>query len=144
VIQSNVTLKNRHKSKTDYLILDRKKWDFEIRIILIQIKCFEQLAHGFHMETVPKPRVPCAKYVFHVSFTCGHMYFCTCEIRVVFCKCKNNTQDASVHAWLMMCSYVQHPYLATFWQCTLPFKKKFESVKCFWKYLGLTKGAFIW
>jgi len=33
-----------HKSKTDYLILDRKKWDFKIRIILIQIKCFEQLA----------------------------------------------------------------------------------------------------
>jgi len=44
VIQSNVALKNRHKSKTDNLILDRKKWDFQIRIILIQIKCFEQLA----------------------------------------------------------------------------------------------------
>ena len=28
----------------DYLILDSKKWDFQIRIILIQIKCFEQLA----------------------------------------------------------------------------------------------------
>ena len=46
VIQSNVALKNRHKSKTDYLILDSKKWDFKIQIILIQIKCFEQLAHG--------------------------------------------------------------------------------------------------
>jgi len=39
-------LKKWHKSKTDYLILDRKKWDFQIRIILIQIKCFEQLAHN--------------------------------------------------------------------------------------------------
>jgi len=39
-------LKNQHKSKTDYLILDRKKWDFQIRIILIQIKCFKQLAPG--------------------------------------------------------------------------------------------------
>jgi len=39
-------LKKWHKSKTNYLILDRKKWDFQIRIILIQIKCFEQLAHN--------------------------------------------------------------------------------------------------
>ena len=28
----------------DYLILNSKKWDFQIWIILIQIKCFEQLA----------------------------------------------------------------------------------------------------
>ena len=46
MIQSNVALKNQHKSKRDYLILDSKKWDFQIQIILIQIKCFEQLAHG--------------------------------------------------------------------------------------------------
>jgi len=45
VIQSNVALKKRHKIKTDHLILDRKKWDFQIRVILIQVKCFEQLAH---------------------------------------------------------------------------------------------------
>ena len=45
MIQSNVALKKRHKSKTDYPILDSKKWDFQIRIILIQIKCFQQLAH---------------------------------------------------------------------------------------------------
>jgi len=47
VIQYNVALKNQHKSKTDDLILERKKWDFQIRIILIQIKCFEQLAYDF-------------------------------------------------------------------------------------------------
>ena len=28
----------------DYLILNSKKWDFQIQIILIQIKRFEQLA----------------------------------------------------------------------------------------------------
>ena len=28
----------------DYLILDSKKWDFQTLIILIQIKCFKQLA----------------------------------------------------------------------------------------------------
>lgn len=45
MIQSNVALKNRHKSKKDYLILDSKMCDLEIRIILIQIKFFEQLAN---------------------------------------------------------------------------------------------------
>jgi len=46
--------KNRHKSKTDYLTLDRKKWDFQIRIILIQIKCFEQLAQEDSRSNVSK------------------------------------------------------------------------------------------
>lgn len=44
VIQSDVALRNRHKSETDYLILDGKKWDFQIQIIWIQIKFSEQLA----------------------------------------------------------------------------------------------------
>ncbi len=44
MIQSNFALKNRHKSKMGYLILDSKTWDFQIQIILIQIKLFEQLA----------------------------------------------------------------------------------------------------
>jgi len=43
VIQSNFALKNQHKSKMDYLILGSKTWDFQIQIILIQIKLFEQL-----------------------------------------------------------------------------------------------------
>lgn len=55
MIQSNVALKNQHKSKTDYLILDSKKWDFQIRIILIQIKFLEQLALAyFEKEKNPK------------------------------------------------------------------------------------------
>jgi len=47
-----LALKNRHKSKTDYLILNRKKWDFQIQIILIQIKCFKQLAPDATLESL--------------------------------------------------------------------------------------------
>lgn len=51
-MQSNVALNNQHKSNMDYLILDRKIWDFQIRIIVIQIKLFELLAPGHNRITV--------------------------------------------------------------------------------------------
>uniref|UniRef100_A0A8C2I3S2 IQ motif containing GTPase activating protein 3 n=1 Tax=Cyprinus carpio TaxID=7962 RepID=A0A8C2I3S2_CYPCA len=43
-IQSNFVLKTQHKSKTGYQILDRKTWDFQTQIILIQRNLFIQLA----------------------------------------------------------------------------------------------------
>lgn len=43
--QIQCCFENQQKTKTDYLILDFKKWDFQIWIILLQIKFFEQLAH---------------------------------------------------------------------------------------------------
>lgn len=47
MIQSNFALRNWHRSRMDYLILDSKTWNFQIGIILIHIQLFEQLTNDF-------------------------------------------------------------------------------------------------